>query len=124
MRYVRVFVDSTAGFQPATRSDSRAGIIGTSASGPTGKFLLTKPSGDEFDSITVGSALYNGILSFYSQPNTRELWCVRMPSANQVITGMVPSPATNGSPIMMEKSRDPKATHERARRSSACLIPW
>ncbi|MHC1591776.1 MAG: hypothetical protein ACXQS8_06805 [Candidatus Helarchaeales archaeon] len=97
MRYVRVFVDTTAGFQPATRSTSTGGIIGEASSAPTGKFLLTKPSGSEFDMITVGSPLYNAIVSFYKQPNTRECWCIRMPSANEVITGMVPSPAPNGT---------------------------
>lgn len=97
MRYVRVFVDTTAGFQPATRSVSRAGIIGTSAAGPTEKFLLTKPSGDEFDTITVGSDLYNAINSFYKQRNARECWCVRISSENTTVTGMIPSPAPNGS---------------------------
>jgi len=96
MRYVKVFRDTTAGFQPATRSVSRAGIIGSSESGPSKKFLLTKPSGDEFDSITIGSNLYNAINSFYKQPNTRECWCVRLDSVNKHITASVPSPLPNG----------------------------
>jgi len=96
-RYVRVFLDTTAGFQPATRSLSTGGIIGDSATGPTEKFLLTKPSGDEFDTIEIGSYLYNAINSFYKQRNARECWCIRTPSANQDITGMVPSPLPNGT---------------------------
>jgi len=97
LKYVRVFLNTIGGTQPATRSVSTGCVIAQAASGPTGKFLLTKPAGDEFDTITVNSDLYNAIVSFYSQRNARELWCVRYDSSNNSnITGEVLSPLTNG----------------------------
>ncbi|MHA1277368.1 MAG: hypothetical protein ACTSQ8_09275 [Candidatus Helarchaeota archaeon] len=102
MRYVRIFYNTTSGFQPATRSTSTGGIIGTAASGPTEKFLLTSPSGDEFDMITVGSPLYNAINSFYKQPNTRRCWCIKMGSRNENVTGMIPAPSPDGNRVTFQ----------------------
>lgn len=105
MKYVRTYRDTTRGYQPATRSVSTASLIGTSEDGPTGKFLLTKPSGDNFDTLTENSNLYNGIVSFYQQRNPRELWCVRLDSDNTSnITGEVLSPRPNGSRTQFQLS--------------------
>lgn len=104
IRYVRITLDTTAAYQPATRSWGVGGIIGESSTGPTDAFLLTYPGGTEYDALESNSPLKIAIDSFYAQPNTMDCWCVRFRSGagTTTVSNEVPSPLPNGVAVTFQ----------------------
>ena len=87
MRYISVKVTSSF-FAPNVISYSNCGVIGDGMNSalPSEPFLLTKPSGDNFDKLNTSSPLYQAVVDYFSQPNTTNLWVLHSSSDNAQIT--------------------------------------
>jgi len=105
MRYVEVKV-TTSFFAPATISYSNAGVLGDGMNTelPSEPFLLTKPSGDNFDKINTASPLYQAVVDYFSQPNTTNLWVMNTPSEGAKISHepMIPISDTNDKQFQIQ----------------------
>jgi hypothetical protein len=86
MRYVNIYV-TTSFFAPQYISWGNGGVIGDGENTllPSQPFLLTKPSGSNFDLISEDSELYQAVTDFFSQPNTNTLWVMNSPSEGATI---------------------------------------
>jgi hypothetical protein len=96
--YVRVDLNTEAFFQAPFRSQGNGCLIGNGGPNAPQTFWLTRPTGSDYNLMTVGSDLKDSVDTWYGQRNAERVYCINTGSVNAAsVVDETPRPSPDGT---------------------------